>query len=449
MNVVAFPSQAALYQPIGHFIRLGDSGYKKNAELHAQNLLRAKRFVVNGSRIGFQREDIRMLREGGAEVVLDPRTVELGSAKYCGGDAAKAPWALADGSVLTQDLRVPGHIFDLYGRVARCAVDLQVDTVLGPSSLVTGGDFKTAFNIDRAACLAMRSTLDANGGKEIALDYLLAVRLIDLTDEKRRLELMAGLSDLPFENLWLRIATSGGTAGPMTAQRLIKVLSAIHNIGRPIILDYTGGLTGEALISMNVVSGVAHGIGERGSFNVSGWDKAPRKLNEDEERKGGRAARVDVPVFGRSFTIPEMETLLSAKGAKSLLVPTDKRILPDGPSDLRSDVRRLNALEAERRIDVIETTPTVKRPEAFAEVRMKEAEQAARKAARLMPSAKVAVENKIDAHKLRARLAENAATIGKLRDVYVAQAEERRERGNIARAVSPPRHATPYSDTGS
>ena len=247
----------------------------------------------------------------------------------------------------------------------------------------------------------------------------------------------------------MRIATSGGTAGPLTAQRLIKVLSAIHNIGRPIILDYAGGLTGEALISMNVVSGIAHGIGERGSFNVSGWDKAPRKPEEDEERQGGRASRVDVPAFGRSFTIPEMETLLSAKGAKSLLVPTDKRILPNGPSDLRSDVRRLNALEAERRMDIIEATPTLKRPEAFAEVRMKEADQAARKAARLTPSAKVAATHKVDLDKLRARLATTADMIGKLRDVYVAQAEERREQGNIARAVSPPRHATPYSKTGS
>ena len=449
MNVVAFPSQVALYQPIGHFIRLGDSGYKKNAELHAQNLLKAKRFVVNGSRISHQREDIRMLREGGAEVVLDPRTVELGSPKYCAGDAAKAPWAVEDGTILTPDLRAPGHIFDLYGRIARCAVDHQVDAVLSPSSLVTGDGFKTAFDIDRAACLAMRSALDASGGKEIAIDYLLVVCLTDLTEEKRRFELIAGLSDLPFENLWLRIATSGGTAGPLTAQRLFKVLSAIHNVGRPIILDYTGGLTGEALISMNVVSGVAHGIGERGSFNVSGWNKPPRLPDEDEERQGGRASRVDVSVFGRSFTIPEMETLLSAKGAKSLLIPTDKLTLPNGPSDLRSDVRRLNALEAEKRINVIETTPTVKRPEFFAEVRMKEAELAARKAARLRPDAKVASENKIDVVKLCARLADNAGKIGKLRDVYVAQAEERQERGDIARAVSPPRHATPYFKTGS
>ena len=97
----------------------------------------------------------------------------------------------------------------------------------------------------------------------------------------------------------------------------------MHNVGKPIILDYAGGLTGEALTSMNVVSGVAHGIGERGSFNIGGWDKAPRKPEEDEERQGGRASRVDVQVLGRSFTIPEVETLLSAKGAKSLLVPTD------------------------------------------------------------------------------------------------------------------------------
>ena len=80
---------------------------------------------------------------------------------------------------------------------------------------------------------------------------------------------------------------------------------------------------------------------------------------------------------------------------------------------------------------------------------MKEADQAARKAARLAPSAKVAANNKVDLDKLRARLAENAGTIGKLRDVYVAQAQERQERGDIARAVSPPRHATPYSETGS
>lgn len=449
MNVVAFPSQAALYQPIGHFIRLGDSGYKKVAELCAQNLLRTKRFVVNGSRIGFQREDIRMLREGGADVVLDPRAVELGSAKYCGGDAAKAPWAMEDGSVLTQELRTPGHIFDLHGRIARCAVDNQVDAVLSPTSFLSGDDFKSVFDRDRASCFAMRSALDTSGGKSIALDYLLVVRLTDLTDTRKRLELLGGLSDLPVESLWLRIATSGGAAGPLTAQRLITVLSAVHNIGKPIILDYMSGLTGEALISMNVVSGLAHGIGERGSFNASGWNSRPRTLDEDEERQGGRAARVDVQVLGRSFTIPEMETLLSAKGAKSLLVPTDKHILPNGPSDLRRDVRRLNALEAERRMEAIETTPTVKRPDAFAEVRMKEAEQAARRAARLAPNEKVAAESNVDLEKLLSRLAENAVTIGKLRDVYSAQAEARRERGDFARAVSQPRHATLLSATGS
>lgn len=449
MNIVAFPAQAALYQPIGHFIRLGDSGYRKNAELHAQNLLKSKRFVVNASRIAYQREDIRMLREGGAEVVLDPRTVELGSLKYCGGDAAKAPWAMEDGSLLAAELRSPNHIFDLYGRISRCAVDHQIDAVLSPSGLVTGAGFRTQFDLDRNGCLAMRAALDANGGKQIALDYLLVVRLTDLTDEKRRLELIAGLADLPFENLWLRIATSSGTAGPLTAQRLIKVLSAIHNIGKPVILDYAGGLTGEALISMNVVSGLAHGIGRHGSFDVGGWDKPPRKPEPDEERKGGQAVRVDVPVFGRSFTIPEMETLLTAKGAKALLVPTDKKILPNGPSDLRSDARRLNALEAERRISAIEDTPTVKRPEAFAEGRMKEAEQAARKAARLNPNPKVAADNKVDLDKMRARLSGNAGTIGKLRDVYAAQAQERQERGDIARSVSPPRHATPFSETGS
>ena len=295
MNVVAFPSQAALYQTIGHFIRLGDSGYKKNAELHAQNLLRAKRFVVNGSRIGFQRENIRMLREGGAEVVLDPRTIELGSAKYCGGDAAKAPWTLADGSVLTQDLRVPGHIFDLYGRVARCAVDHQVDTVLGPSSLVTGDDFKTAFNIDRAACLAMRSALRREWRKG------------------NRSRLPSGRPSHRSD----RRETTAGTDGRAFGPTLRKPVAANCNLGR--YGRTSDGTTahqsalGDPQHRAADHSGLYWRSNRRGPdldehrVGRSSWDrrariiqcervgiKAPRKLDEDEERKGGRAARVDV-----------------------------------------------------------------------------------------------------------------------------------------------------------
>lgn len=91
MNVVALPTRSIQYQSIGHCLRLGDSGYKKNAELRAQNLPRAKRFIVNVSLICCQREDIRMLREGRAKAVLDPRTIESASPKCYGGDAAKAP----------------------------------------------------------------------------------------------------------------------------------------------------------------------------------------------------------------------------------------------------------------------------------------------------------------------------------------------------------------------
>lgn len=350
---------------------------------------------------------------------------------------------MEDRTAPTPGPRAPGHIFDVYGRIARCDVDYRADAVLSPSSLVTVAAFKAAFDTDRAACLAMRSALDVSGRNGIAVDYLLVARLTDLTNEECRLELIAGLSDLSFENLRLRIATSGGTVRPLTAQRIITVLSAIRNIGKPIILDSTGGLTGEALISMNVVPGTASGIGERGSFNVNGWNKVLRKPDENEECQGDHESRVEVQVFGRSFAIPKMETPLSAKGAKSLLVPTSKRILPNDPSDLRSNVRRLNALEAEERINATETTPTVKWPESFAEVRMKEAEQAARKAARLTPDTKVAAD------KLRSHVADNSGAIGRLRDANIAQAKERQERGGIARAISPPRHAAPFYETRS
>lgn len=105
------------------------------------------------------------------------------------------------GTVPTPDLRAPGHIFDRYGRIARCAADYQIDAVLSPSGLVTGDAFKAAFDTDRAACLAMRVALDESSGKGIAIDYLPVVRLTDPTNEERRLELIAGLSGLPLGKL--------------------------------------------------------------------------------------------------------------------------------------------------------------------------------------------------------------------------------------------------------
>lgn len=446
MNIIEFPGQASVFQQIGHFVRLGEFSYGKNAELHSMGRLKDRRFVVDGSRIRYQRQIIRALQEAGAEVVLDTRIAELSSRKYADGYAKGAPWASGEGPLAPEAFKRSSR-GDIYQKIAECAVDYRVDAVLAPTHLLSDPDFRGWFSIDVAGCVRLRAALDASGGQSIAIDYPIIASMADLTDENKRMELMNGLSGLPFDNVWMRMATSAGVAGPVTARSMVGMLARWHNFGRPIVADYMGGLTGEALLSMNVVSGISHGFGERTSFKIGGWGKAPRKP-EDDEGRGGRGTRIEVSSFGKSFLHKEMKVLLSAYGGKALLLPADKSSLPGGVSELRDDARLLCAAEAERRFDEIADTPTDKRPEVFAKTRMREAVSSARRAANLKPKPEVAVEAEVDLENLMTRLKAASKQMSKLHETYEDVAAERVESGTVVRSMPAPRRATAPSATG-
>jgi hypothetical protein len=70
-NVIQFPHPIAPVQPVAHFIRLGETGYHKLANLHAAGRFPATRIVVDASRLKHQKEFVSSLRAKGAEIVLD------------------------------------------------------------------------------------------------------------------------------------------------------------------------------------------------------------------------------------------------------------------------------------------------------------------------------------------------------------------------------------------
>lgn len=447
MNVVTFPGQSTVFQPIGHFIRLGEFSYGKVAEIHGMGRLKGRRFVVDASRIRHQRQIIQTLRAGGAEVVLDTRAAELSSRKYANGYAKGAPWATGTGPLGPEAFR-PGVTGDIYEKIAECAVDYGVDVVLAPTHFLSDPDCKEWFSVDRTGCTRLRAALDAAGGTSIAVDYPVIASMSDLSSQSKSSELLEGLAGLPFDNVWMRIATSAGVAGPLTARNMVGMLSRWHNFGRPIVTDYMGGLTGEALLSMNVVSAVSHGFGERTSFNPSGWGKEPRK-KEDDDGRSGRSTRIDVSCFGKSFLHKEMNVLLSAHGAKTLLLPRDKSALPSGVSGLKEDARLLSAYEAERRFDEISNTPTDKRPSVFANTRMREAVSTATRASNLKPKQEVADQYEVDLNGLMRRLKDTTKLMNKLHETYEDIAAERTESTAVVRAMPAPRRATFRSETGS
>ncbi|MEM9938750.1 MAG: hypothetical protein AAF768_07885 [Pseudomonadota bacterium] len=448
MSIIEFPKQKSVFQPIGHYIRLGEGSYRRVADLAADGTISSKRFVVDASKIRHLRGIIQLLQGKLAEIVLDPRTVELSSRQKCGGMAAGAPWSAPDkGTPLSPDVFQADHPTDIYGAIARCAVENRVNAVLAPTHFLADPDFADWYSLDLRGCELLRYALDREGGKDIAIDYLLAARLVDFNDQKFRSRVMEDLSGLPFENLWVRSSMTSPETSPVNSARLVRTLASWHNIGVPLIMDYMGGLTAEGLLSMNVVSGVAHGYGEQSSFNTSGWSDPPKK-SDDENRQKGRATRIGVTALGRSFTKAELEVLLSAYGARTTLLPNDKKILPNGIEDVREDPRRFNAAEAQRRLAAVAQIPTTKRPNYFWEQRMREVVSTAKKAAKLNPKKELANELRVDLDKLRARLAKHKGTSDKLRGAYEEVAMERIEHGSIVRTLAEPRIRADQVETG-
>ena len=401
MSVIAFPRQASVFQPVAHYIRLGETSYRKVAGLAAAGVIQSKRFVVDGSKIAYQKEIIQMLQGLGAEVVLDPRIIELSARRKCAGLAASAPWASdTRGVPLSPDVFRDNHPVDIYGSNARCAVELGVSAVLSPPHYLADPGFDGWQSIDHDACLSLRRALDSEGGKSIAIDYLMSARLTSFMDEGFQSKVIPNLSDLPYDNLWVR-ASMSTPIGPLNARRLVRTLSRWHNIGRPIAMDYMGRPTAEALVGMNVVSGVAHGYGEQSSFTTAKWTDPPEK--QDKDKRGGRATRIGVSALRCTFTSAEFDMLMSARGAKTALLPNDRDALPNGLQDIQNDSRRFNVLDAQRRMTEINAVPTANRPDYFADKRTREVVATANKAAKLNPKADVPKDKKIDIQKLRDR----------------------------------------------
>jgi hypothetical protein len=449
MSVIQFPKQESVFQPIGQYVRLGASSYRKNSDLAAAGTLKGGRFVVEPGWLLRNKGIIRMLQNLGAEVVLDPRTIELSSRRNCGGRTGKTPWAaLSPDGLLTPEHFALGHNGDVYGEIARCAVQGDVDVVIAPTHFLSDPSFGGWYEIDIEGCVQLRRALDREGGFPIRIDFMAAARLQDLEDPAFQKKLLTDLPNLPFDNLWVRAAMSSPDDGPVNARRLVRMLAGLHDADVPIIMDYMAGITGEALLALNVVAGIGHGLDEQTNFQGSAWTEPPPE--RDPEKRSGRGRRVSVTALGGSFTSKEMDTLLSARGAKSLLLPTDKSVLPGGIQDVRRDPRAFNAAEYQRRIEEIAAVPTAKRPDFLCRTRLREIVETRKKAAKLKPKAEVAAEHGVDLDALARRLKDKAAKSEKLRGAYEEVADERTKQGRVVKALGPLRSHRPnlQSSTG-
>jgi hypothetical protein len=374
-------------EPIGHFLRIGSTGHHQLETLHSRGRLPVNRVVAEAASLKAQSELLRSLRNGGAEITLDTRIAELSEP---GSYVPSAQWlASADKTrpMIPRDFS-GDNSRRIAAQVAACAVTNGVQRVLVPSHFVVDAGSRW-WQIDLQLCADLRQALDETGGGNIRTDYCLITSYGTLREPEQRRAFLAGLRDLPFENLWLRISDFGADATSAAVRRYISAVTDFHGLERPLVADYTGGLAGLAVMAFGATGVIAHGVSEKERFDVRPW-RGPRKPGG-----GGQTGRVYFPALDRYFKIDEARALMDARGARPLLACEDRDCCPRGTEDTFNDPKAHFITQRLTQLDDLSDTPEHRRVSRFLDFHLASADRRARQAAKLdtgIPGMKLALQ---------------------------------------------------------
>ena len=405
-----------LHTPIGHAIRTGEMSYRKYGDLYAEGRLPARHVIIDASKARFQREFIRALRDGGSDVILDTKAAELSEVGRFRGIAKGAPWAPkeGDGPLKPEDFH-PNANTDLFGRIARSAVELGVSIVMAPTHFLRHGVDDHWLAVDRTSVTQLRLALDREGGTAIAIDYPLILPHTRLQNRMVQTKLVQELYELPFDNLILRLSGFGSNAMPLTIQHTLIAVEGLHRLDRPILLDHIGGLVGLSALAFGFVSGIAHGIGERDGFNARDWHKPPKE--RDGNSSFGASIYVPLPGLDKSFRARDLKKIASATGGRRLVACPDRGCCPRGLGPMSENPRPHIARQRFAMINRLSSVPDTLRVAHFLNVELRNAEQMARDLTRL----------KTGSEELDKTLAEGRKRVDRMARMYENLAD--RERG--------------------
>lgn len=342
--------------PIEGFLRVGHTGHRKLEALLASNRLKFQRFVFDAGHIDEQVELSKALKTSGCEIVLDPNFAEMATAGRYGSSISKLPWGNADRPWEPSDFSRVRNV-DTAKAVAEFAVKHGVNAVLAPTNLIES--IPSAWTIiDLRLCEQLRHELDRLGGTNIAIDYQLITSNTLLKDGPSRDVLITSLRDLPIENIWIRASGFGAGSTGAATRSFIESMRLLHELGRPLIADYAGGLSGLASAAFGAVGAMSYGVGQKESFRVGEW-KRPSSGG------GGSGKRIYIPELDRSFKQEQLTALFEVKGARSRFACNDASCCKHGVEDMVEHPHVHFITQRSRQIDNLSKVPESRRAEHF------------------------------------------------------------------------------------
>jgi len=425
--VVPFPKGQKLRTPLAQFFRIGDS-HVKFGEMHASGHLPLSRVVFEAGRLKRQSGLATQLKSENVEITLDTGAAELSSHARFGTFVRHADWLEG----VPEKPLGPSDFNDrAIERMAETAVKLGADRILSPTHFLGDRNFDGWLSVDAASCTKLRRALDGLGGKHIRIDYPVMQTVQGLVDTASRKALAETLSSLPIDAIWMRLSGLGKDPGPQKVRTLIRMLGGLHNLGKPVILDYCSCLNAEAAEAFGVASGAAGGILELDQFNARDWHKPPEE--RDPDAKFGRPRIVQVPGLGRGFFAHEFELLARARGGRKLLLQSEHVSAPSIDEMVRTR-KQVQALHIARSQSALDDVPDLNRAGHFLSKTVAATERRAKDISFLKPTEAQAQAADVNLVSLLKRTRTHAETMGKVADALEKLHEERGTESPRARA---------------
>jgi hypothetical protein len=303
----------------------------------------------------------------GLEVVLDPRVMELATP---GGFARKnlreLPWAGLD--VHSADDFLGTRAPSLVNELAQLAVAMKVSAVLAPTHFLEGRGSRWV-TVDSESATMLREALNAAGGEDIALYYVLASSFTVL-DPTERASVLARLRDKPLDALWLRIHNFGtSSSGPVNLRRYVALCRDAHQLGLPVVAERTGTV-GLPLLALGCVGGIESGI----TFGDAGaWQRRPSGKPFIPQ------PRVYLPEIGAFLPVREAGQFLRRRGMHGH-VCQGRGCCRRGVEDMLGDPRRHFVVSRAREIESLSRLPAGLRTQQYLETWLRPASDRATRA---------------------------------------------------------------------
>ena len=357
-SVIPLPrprSQRPGLEGLGFYVRARRNDHVTLLELLATGEEGIFGLVVDAQHVERHRDLITEARRHNLDVILDPKTLQMGFPGAVTDGLSAMPWGLDRHHNVTDFDGSAGQ--QRAAQIVEFAANNGCTQLLGPTHLLNSANDPWL----RRDVAMMKRTADeaARRGAELDLIYSLALPIRVLRDTAERRAIIAAITDAPCAAIWLRVENFGDDATGEKVVAYIEACRDFHARNIPLVGDHVGGMPGLGVLAFGAVGGIAHGVTMQQSFRASNWRRPPL-----EGRKGfGPGWRVYVPQLDVLLKPNVAQTLFAASPKiKAMCGCRDTHCCPHGARDMVERPARHAVYQRAREIERLSAVPQSVRP---------------------------------------------------------------------------------------